>query len=105
MGRFTEESAPPWAKRVIEGVAKALEVPEAEVYAIAVTPPKPEMGDLAIPMFPYAKARKLAPPVIAKQVAEKAGASAEGPYVNVRVDRAKLLAETLAEVREKKAKF
>src|SRR5262245_48177011 len=105
MGRFTEESAPTWARQVIEGVAKALEVPASEVYALAVTPPKPEMGDLAIPMFPFAKQRKVAPPVIAKEVAAKAGASAEGPYVNVRVDRVSILKEMLQAVRERKERF
>ena len=33
-----------------------------------VTPPNPEMGDLGIPMFPFAKSFKLAPPLIAKEV-------------------------------------
>ncbi|MEO0650859.1 MAG: arginine--tRNA ligase, partial [Planctomycetota bacterium] len=38
-------------------------------------PPKPEMGDLAFPCFPLAKALKTAPPKIAAELAEKVEAS------------------------------
>ncbi|MDR2071931.1 MAG: arginine--tRNA ligase [Spirochaetaceae bacterium] len=64
----------------------------------AELPPRPEMGDLGFPMFGYAKLLRKAPPVIALQVARQlageAGsgeapgtAEAEGPYVNIRLDR------------------
>ena len=64
------------------------------------TPPKPEMGDLGIPMFPFAKSFRMAPPAIAKGVADCIAAShadeaakigtilAVGPYVNVKLDKA-----------------
>ncbi|GMO39857.1 MAG: arginine--tRNA ligase [Termitinemataceae bacterium] len=62
---------------------------------VAEVPPKPEMGDLGFPMFPFAKILKKAPPVIASSLAAKMKSgdcgSAEvftlGPYVNVRFDR------------------
>ena len=34
---------------------------------VAETPPKPDMGDLAFPMFGYAKVLRLAPPLLAKK--------------------------------------
>jgi arginyl-tRNA synthetase len=61
---------------------------------IVERPPKPELGDLAFPMFPFAKLLKKAPPEIAARAAaklnENAGdgaAIAAGPYVNIRMER------------------
>jgi arginyl-tRNA synthetase len=61
------------------------------------------MGDLAVPMFPFAKRDRLAPPVIAGKVAAQlAGrgysAKAEGPYINLVADRLQTMVQTLAEV-------
>ena len=43
-----------------------------ELDAALTVPPKPEMGDLAFPCFPLAKALRKAPPLIAKELAEQA---------------------------------
>lgn len=65
-------------------------------------PPKPEMGDIGMPMFPFAKLFRAAPPMIAAEVVKiiqadealSARASAigtflaVGPYVNVKLDKA-----------------
>ncbi|MHC4261122.1 MAG: arginine--tRNA ligase [Planctomycetota bacterium] len=66
-------------------------------------PPKPEMGDLAFPCFPLAKALRQAPPKIAAEMAEKVEASglvaraqAFGPYLNFFSDAGATLAELLA---------
>ncbi len=70
------------------------------------TPPNPAMGDLAVPCFPLAKALRKAPPAIAADVAAAcevpdggwvAGVAAAGPYVNVRMDGARLAREVLAD--------
>jgi arginyl-tRNA synthetase len=71
------------------------------------SPRDPSLGDYAFPCFPLAKTLRKAPPAIAAELAEGLSAelegieaSATGPYVNFRVDRA-LLAETvLGGVRE-----
>ena len=110
MGRFTEATAPSWVLTAADNIAKALDVARKDILDLVVTPPKPEMGDLAVPMFQYAKARKVAPPVIAKEIAPKAGGagyaiSAEGPYVNLRADRAALLEDVIGRVREAKDRF
>jgi len=64
-----------------------------ELDEALTVPPRPEMGDLAFPCFPLAKALRKAPPLIAKELAEKAAAllprgpvariEAAGPYLNV----------------------
>ncbi|MDR2658781.1 MAG: arginine--tRNA ligase [Spirochaetaceae bacterium] len=67
---------------------------------IAEKPPKPEMGDIAFPMFSFAKLFKKPPQQIAAAAAEalKDGAEACGPYVNARLDRAVLPAAILGAV-------
>jgi arginyl-tRNA synthetase len=78
-----------------KGIDAAL--PSAEDI-VAERPPKPDMGDLGFPMFPYAKIFRMAPVQLAQTLALKAQAaatadrlgkaSAEGPYLNVRLARA-----------------
>jgi arginyl-tRNA synthetase len=72
---------------------------------VAETPPKPEMGDLAFPMFPYAKSLRLAPPLLAKQLVAALGAFATeaeifalGPYVNLRYSRSGIIGSVLDRV-------
>lgn len=81
--------------------------PVSAEAVIAETPPKPELGDLGFPMFTYAKALRKGPPVIAQAVAARlsvdaaaadlGAAVAEGPYLNVRVNKAVLAAKVLSE--------
>jgi arginyl-tRNA synthetase len=97
-------------------VAEALEKFAAETGAAGIdtsslvveTPPRPEMGDIAFPMFPFAKTLRKGPPMIAVEVArrvpavqgaEEAGAAvAEGPYVNVRLAPAAVITDVLSEI-------
>ena len=72
---------------------------------IAEIPPNPEMGDIGFPMFSYAKALRKGPPQIALAVRERleaegiaAGVEAQGPYLNVRLDRAEAAGAILGEV-------
>lgn len=58
------------------------------------TPPRPELGDLAVGCFAIAKARGLSPAQVATEIAAAiepsgmlASASAQGPFVNFRADR------------------
>ncbi|MDY2923962.1 MAG: arginine--tRNA ligase [Treponema sp.] len=81
------------------------QLPGDEIKAESIpleTPPNPEMGDIGMPMFMFAKTFRMAPPVIAQSVVkiinerkipEGAGSStigefiATGPYVNVKLDK------------------
>lgn len=89
----------------------AAEAGAGDVDAAAVvveTPPRPEMGDIAFPMFPFARLLKKAPPLIAREVARRVSespaaqgaghAAAEGPYVNVRLAPAPVIDDILADV-------
>ena len=80
------------------------------------TPPKPEMGDIGVPLFAFAKAFRMAPPVIAKDVASIILASlsdakaftsvaAVGPYVNARLNKASSSADTLRTIFEQKDSY
>lgn len=69
--------------------------PELSAEDISVgTPPKIEMGDVAIPLFLAAKKLKTPPPKLAAEAAEKVAFGPEvteakplGPYLNLRLDR------------------
>lgn len=59
------------------------------------TPPKPELGDFAVPLFPFSKLFRRAPHVIAKDIKniiEKlenrplGSITADGPYLNIKAD-------------------
>jgi arginyl-tRNA synthetase len=74
---------------------------------IAEDPPSPELGDIGFPMFGFSKILKKGPPQIAQIVCEKltkilddehsaAKVQAQGPYLNVRMDRAQT-AKTILE--------
>src|SRR5687767_12655661 len=87
-------------------VTEALGLP-ADTDVTIGAPPSPEMGDYAVPMFPFAKALRAAPPALAQKVAAAfvaapggaiASVTAAGPYVNVRVDRASFLGSLLGRV-------
>ncbi|MEA5033506.1 MAG: arginine--tRNA ligase [Sphaerochaeta sp.] len=65
-------------------------------------PPKPELGDVAFPMFAYAKSFRMAPNKLAEILRDRLSAKSDlpigellvaGPYLNVRVDIAALATE------------
>jgi arginyl-tRNA synthetase len=85
----------PFARAASQAVADALGVDPAELPV--TTPPRPDMGDFAVGCFPAARALKQAPPGLAARAAAAfapgpllAAASAAGPFVNFRADRAAL---------------
>ena len=86
-----------WRQRfqsILEGLYSPLGQTLGQDQVVAEIPPKPEMGDLAFPMFSYAKVLRLAPPLLAKQLVQalspfsaEAEIFALGPYVNLRYSR------------------
>lgn len=91
---------------------KTKNVDSPDVAAESITaevPPNPEMGDVGFPMFPFSRVLRIAPPVIAQEVAkllnedadlkakaEKVGAfAAVGPYVNVKLVKGDIARATL----------
>ena len=74
---------------------------------IAEIPPDPSMGDIGFPMFSFSKILRKGPPQIAQMAAEKltqqidgtgAKVQAQGPYLNIRMDRASEAKAILNEV-------
>lgn len=86
---------------------------DREVISGAVeTPPEQKLGDLAFPCFVLAKTLKKAPPIIAKELAEKFSedeniekAEAVGGYLNFFYNRAAFTKNVVSEVLEKGADF
>ena len=92
--------------------AKAPEAELAKEENIqVVTPPKPEMGDLGVPLFAFAKSLHMAPPQIAAEVAKLITDKsigeflAVGPYVNVKLDKAGNAAGILDAIRAQKDEY
>jgi arginyl-tRNA synthetase len=107
----------PWRIKIARALGAVLseagvkdEIGPAQV--IAETPPSPEMGDIGFPMFSYAKALRKGPPQIAQMAAAKleqippvegavGKAQAQGPYLNVWLDRAHTAGAVLKEISRK----
>lgn len=82
---------------VAQYVSTALGIPEDNVLAVLEYPPQPELGDLAIPCFRFAKTLRKAPPQIAAELAESLRpfdlfdtVDVAGGYLNVTFARAKI---------------
>ena len=114
----------PWQKRIAEalnalfkeaGVNECLDASDIT----AENPPQPEMGDIGFPMFSYAKLLRKGPPQIAAlvcvvlekqlQAASTAGTfsasdtvSADGPYVNIRLERGHVTSGILSSALDEK---
>lgn len=75
--------------RFVSALAEALGQPASDVSA-QVKPAEPQHGDFSFATFPLAKALKKAPPLVAKELAEKIKVTGlevapAGPYVNARI--------------------
>ncbi|MBI9098175.1 MAG: arginine--tRNA ligase [Spirochaetaceae bacterium] len=76
-----------------------LDNPEERI--IIETPPKPEMGDLAFPMFPFARDFRKAPPAIAAELVTILGSDipgtvkTAGPYLNIYISRKSVFKDIL----------
>jgi arginyl-tRNA synthetase len=73
---------------IVATIASHLGVPAATVAALVTTPAKGVAGDVAIPCFQLAKARGVAPPLLANELSRLlnsnlVGAVAAGPFLNL----------------------
>jgi arginyl-tRNA synthetase len=100
-----------WRERVLDALrayAKERKIDPQSIdpeKLIPGVPPKPEMGDIAFPLFPYAKDLKASPMVIAADTAVRMNAahldgevSAAGPYLNVKITISGTAVETLSRI-------
>jgi arginyl-tRNA synthetase len=82
---------------------------------IAEIPPKPELGDIGFPMFSFAKMLRKGPAQIAQGLMEKlaqdtsggvgGSVTAEGPYVNIRLDRGAVASALLFQILDESAPY
>lgn len=80
-----------------------------------VTPPRPEMGDLAVGVFPLIKKLKKQPVAIARGIADYLNqhgqriaiekAVSDGPYINIFLDKKKISKLVLQEILKQKEKY
>jgi arginyl-tRNA synthetase len=100
----------------LQDLARESHISSLETGALVVeTPPKLEMGDIAFPMFPFARAFRKAPPAIAAEIARRiaalpgargsGAAEAAGPYVNVKLAQAPVIDDILSMIFEKGAEY
>jgi len=88
----------PWKLKIVE-ILSGFDESIDPAQVIAEIPPKSEMGDLGFPMFGFAKLFKKSPAQIAQMVAAKLPPSiADGPYVNIRLNRSELAGDILSEL-------
>ncbi len=91
---------------------EALGLTRDEIKSMIEIPADESMGDYAFPCFRLAKALRKAPPLIAADIAEKAGGSEAfakvenvNAYVNFFIDRAYFASEVVGEVNESGADY
>jgi len=102
-----------WKEKIAIAINSLLSEAGGEQIApeqiIAENPPNPDMGDIGFPMFSFAKTLRKGPPQIAQIVTDrikqllteegsKASVEAQGPYLNLRLDRAVTADAALREV-------
>ncbi|MCL2609938.1 MAG: arginine--tRNA ligase, partial [Treponema sp.] len=89
----------------LNGLAEGIKLEGKDIAA--GSPPSPEMGDLGFPMFAYAKALRKSPKEVADLVAEAlsgkdtaalGGFRAEGPYLNVTLNRPEVAGDLLSAI-------
>jgi len=99
-----------WRVRVAEALAGAATdagISGLDTSALVTeTPPQPDMGDIAFPMFPFARAFRKAPPAIAQEVVKRIKipskeadrVEAAGPYVNIRLAPGPVIDDILRDI-------
>ncbi len=84
-----------------------LEISRDQIDLIVEKPPKPDMGDLAFPLFPFAKMFRKNPAVIAEDLKkyfeenDKKSASSiitTGPYINIKIDLSDLTGKIIEDI-------
>lgn len=90
---------------VIDKLTEVTELDRAAVSGAVEIPPEEKMGDLAFPCFILARTMRKAPPLIAKEIAEKFAddsvldrCEAAGGYVNFFFNRAQFISDTVKAV-------
>ena len=102
----------PFVEEIALQVSHAANMPADEVRALLETPPRPEMGDRALPCFALAKTLRKAPHLIARELAAQMATGGRisevrptGPYLNFFLSKTHLIAETLWAILDQGAEY
>ncbi len=102
----------PFVEEIVLQVSKATEMSCSEVRGLIETPPKPEMGDYALPCFALSKIFRKAPHLIAEELSAQiatgdriAEVRPAGPYLNFFVPKTNLVKETLSAIFDQGADY
>ena len=102
----------PFVEEIVSQVSAETDMPHDEVRSLVEVPPKPEMGDYALPCFRFAKTLRKAPNQIARDLGVSirpggriARVRAEGPYLNFYVSQTEFVRETLSEILARRGEF
>ncbi|MGA2615549.1 MAG: arginine--tRNA ligase [Spirochaetia bacterium] len=99
-----------WRARIAEALTQAAAdagISGLETTSLVTeTPPRPDMGDIAFPMFPFARVFRKAPPAIAQEVVKRIPALGKGndrveqagPYVNVHLAPGPVIDDILRDI-------
>ncbi len=99
-------------EHIIDRITAVTELDRETVENSIEVPPEESMGDFAFPCFPLAKVMRKAPPLIAKELAEKMSgdelidrAEAVGGYLNFFLNRERFITLTVTAAREQGDKW
>ena len=102
----------PFVEEIALQVSHATNMPADEVRALLETPPRPEMGDRALPCFALEKTLRKAPHLIARELAAQMATGGRisevrptGPYLNFFLSKTHLIAETLSAILDQGAEY
>ncbi|TVQ20825.1 MAG: arginine--tRNA ligase, partial [Spirochaetaceae bacterium] len=96
-----------WTQKVVNALytlaaERSVECAVEDLMPAAETPPNRQLGDLAFPLFPFAKVFRSSPQAIAQDLLrlldDDEHVSVAGPYLNIRFDRPMELKRILREV-------
>lgn len=100
-----------YKKMVAQKIAVASGLDPSRIEGLIEIPPRQEMGDFAFPCYALAKDLRKAPPLIAKELAEKIDfdgiekAEALGPYLNFFLDKGEFAGAVIRRIRQEGADY
>ncbi|MGB8953839.1 MAG: arginine--tRNA ligase, partial [Tumebacillaceae bacterium] len=106
-----------YKKLVASYIAQTAEMEQSDALRLLETPKDPKMGDIAFPCFQLAKTLRKAPPIIAKEIAEKlepalkaanapiAEIQVVGAYINFYLDQQAVAKDVISAVLTQQANY
>jgi arginyl-tRNA synthetase len=101
-----------YKNHIAERISQVIGISKEETLSLLQIPPEDRMGDLAFPSFVLAKMEKKSPAEIANDLASRIpadkiieGVSADGPYVNFKLNHEYLIGDVVAEISSRQGDY